>query len=121
MAHGWSTGVTPWLMEQVLGIQSRGAGFSKVDIRPDLIDLQWAQGGEPTPRGMLKVDIRKDNGYKTTIDLPKGTVARVSLPVSAPNEAISVNGAKQTGETAENGKREVVLLRTSGRFELLSH
>jgi len=88
LAHGWSSGVTPWLMEQVLGIQPRGAGFSEVDIRPDLVDLKWAQGGEPTPRGILKVDIRKDNGYKTTIDLPPGTIARVSLPVSAPGEAI---------------------------------
>jgi len=121
LAHGWSSGVTPWLMEQILGIQPREAGFSEVDIRPDLIDLQWAQGGEPTPRGILKVDIRKDNGYKTTIDLPPGTVARVSLPVSAAGEAISVNGTKQTGEAAENGKREIVFLRTAGHFELLSH
>jgi len=121
LAHGWSSGVTPWLMEQVLGIQPRGAGFSEVDIRPDLIDLQWARGGEPTPRGILKVDIRKDNGYKTTIDLPPGTIARVSLPISAPGEAISVNGTKQTGEAAENGKREIVILRTAGHFELLSH
>jgi hypothetical protein len=121
LAHGWSTGVTPWLMEQVLGIQPRGAGFSEVDIRPDLIGLQWAQGGEPTPRGMLKVDIRKDNGYKTTIDLPSGTIARVSLPVSGPGEAVTVNGTKQTGESAESGKRAIVFLRTAGHFELLSH
>jgi hypothetical protein len=121
LAHGWSSGVTPWLMEQVLGIQPRGAGFSEVDIRPDLIDLQWAQGGEPTPRGMLKVDIRKDNGYKTTIDLPPGTIARVSLPVSALGEAITVNGIKQTGESAESGKRAIVFLRTAGHFELRSH
>jgi len=121
LAHGWSTGVTPWLMEQILGIQARGAGFSEVDIRPDLIDLQWAQGGEPTPRGILKVGIRKDNGYKTTIDLPPGTVARVSLPVSASGESISVNGIQQAGEAAEDGKREIVTLRTAGHFELLSH
>ena len=121
LAHGWSSGVTPWLMEQVLGIQPRGPGFSEVDIRPDLIDLQWAQGGEPTPHGMLKVDIRKDNGYKTTIDLPPGSVARVSLPVSSPREPIMVNGTRQTGEAEEDGKREVVTLRTAGRFELLSH
>jgi hypothetical protein len=120
LAHGWSTGVTPWIMEQILGIQPRGAGFSEVDIRPDLIGLEWAQGGEPTPRGMLKVDISK-NGYKTAIDLPSGTVARVSLPVSAPGEAISVNGENHAGKAAEEGRREIVLLRTPGHFELLSH
>ncbi|MHB1744789.1 MAG: hypothetical protein ACYCRE_08455 [Acidobacteriaceae bacterium] len=44
--HGWSTGIMPWLMEQVLGIHATGSGFSTVDIRPDLIDLQWAKGGD---------------------------------------------------------------------------
>jgi len=118
LAHGWSSGVTPWIMEQILGIQSRGPGFSVVDIRPDLLGLDWARGGEPTPRGMLVVDIRKD---KTIVDLPTETVARVSLPVSNPDEAIWVNGTRQTGEAAEGGKRKIVLLKTAGRFELASH
>jgi hypothetical protein len=121
LAHGWSTGVTPWIMEEIVGIHARGGGFSEVDIRPDLLDLQWAQGGEPTPRGMLKVEIHKENGYKTTIDLPPGTVARVSLPVSSRNETITVNGAKQAGEAAENGQRKIVVLSTAGHFELISH
>jgi hypothetical protein len=121
LAHGWSTGVTPWIMEEIAGIHARGGGFSEVDIRPDLLDLQWAQGGEPTPRGMLKVEIHKENGYKTTIDLPPGTVARVSLPVSSRNETITVNGAKQAGEAAENGQRKIVVLSTAGHFELISH
>jgi alpha-L-rhamnosidase len=121
LAHGWSSGVTPWIMEQILGIQPRGAGFSEVDIRPDLLGLEWAQGGEPTPRGMLKVGIRKDNGFKTTIDLPAGTVARVSLPVSAPSAAITVNRTKQAGEAAENGTRAIVVLKDPGHFELVSH
>lgn len=121
LAHGWSTGVTPWIMEEILGIHALGGGFSEVDIRPDLLDLQWAQGGEPTPRGMLKVEIRKDNGYKTTIDLPPGTVAHVSLPVSSRSEAITVNGTKQTGEAAEDGQRKIVVLSTAGHFELMSH
>ncbi|HUH62401.1 MAG TPA: hypothetical protein VLZ50_05355, partial [Terracidiphilus sp.] len=94
--------------------------FSEVDIRPDLLDLAWAQGGEPTPRGILKLDIRKENGYKATIDLPEGIVARVSLPVSSPGEAIWVNGARQAGESAEGGKRRVVTLKTAGHFELQS-
>jgi hypothetical protein len=118
LAHGWSSGVTPWIMEQILGIQPRGAGFSEVDIRPDLVDLEWAKGGEPTPRGMLVVDIRKD---KTMIELPPGTVARVSLPVSVRDEAIWVNGIKQTGEPAEGGKRKTVFLRTAGHFEFVNH
>ncbi len=121
LAHGWSSGVTPWLMEQILGIQPRGPGFSDVDIRPDLIDLGWVQGGEPTPRGMLKVEIRKENGLKTTVDLPPGTIARISLPVSTAGAPVTVNGEKQNGETTENGSRVIIVLKTAGHFELLSH
>ena len=118
LAHGWSSGVTPWIMEQILGIQPRGAGFSQVDIRPDLLGLEWSKGGEPTPRGMLIVDIRKD---RTMIDLPPATVARVSLPISAPDQEIWVNGTKQNGEAAEDGKRKIVWLRNAGHFDLASH
>ncbi|MFP5266677.1 MAG: alpha-L-rhamnosidase C-terminal domain-containing protein, partial [Acidobacteriota bacterium] len=82
LAHGWSSGVTPWLMEQVIGIKATGPGFSTVNIRPDLLDLSWAEGGEPTPRGMLKVSIHKQDGYTTEVDLPAATTATVSVPVS---------------------------------------
>ncbi len=125
LAHGWSSGVTPWLMEQVLGIHASGSGFSTVDIRPDLIDLQWARGGEPTPRGMLSVDIRKDDirkdgGYMTAIDLPPGTVANVSVPVPSPNAQVTVNGSAESSTPAEDGARAVVVLRTAGHYEIES-
>ncbi len=120
LAHGWSSGVTPWLMEQVLGIHATGPGFSTVDIRPDLIDLQWAKGGEPTPRGMLGVEIRKSNGYLTTIDLPAGTVASVSVPVTAPSAQVTVNGKAESTTPAENGARAVVLLQSAGHYEIES-
>jgi alpha-L-rhamnosidase len=39
LAHGWSTGPTAWIMEEILSIQPTAAGFSSVDIRPDLAGL----------------------------------------------------------------------------------
>ena len=122
LAHGWSSGVTPWLMEEVLGVHARGAGFSQVDIRPDLIDLTYAKGGEPTPRGILGVNIKKvaDTGLRVGIDLPAGTVARVSLPVSAGAKTISVNGKAMSATPDEGGSRAVVLLDRAGHYELSS-
>lgn len=119
LAHGWSSGVTPWLMEQVLGIRAIGAGFSTVDIRPDLIDLAWAKGGEPTPRGMLDVSLKKE-GQNTAIslDLPSGTEARVSVPVASSNAQVTVNGQKTQSEPAENGTRAVVTIRQAGHYEI---
>jgi alpha-L-rhamnosidase len=116
LAHGWSSGVTPWLMEQILGIHSTGPGFSAVDIRPDLVDLQWVRGGEPTPRGVLKVSMRKDPEMETTIDLPPGTEAHVSVPVSRNSGSVLVNGLPQTGASSENGTRVTVTLLTEGHY-----
>jgi hypothetical protein len=119
MAHGWSSGVTPWLMEQILGIHSTGPGFSTVDIRPDLIDLDWAKGGEPTPRGMLNVSLnKKDKGTSVGIDLPAETEAHVSMPISDVSAQVVVNGKLQASTPAENGARAIVVLNQPGHYEI---
>lgn len=120
LAHGWSSGVTPWLMSQVLGIQPTAGGFAKVDIRPDLLGLQWAKGGEPTPHGMLSVSIRNDNGYVTTIDLPPDVQARVSVPVSVAGAEVLVNGKPMASTPEEGGQRAVVVLSGQGSYTVAS-
>ncbi|HUY81665.1 MAG TPA: alpha-L-rhamnosidase C-terminal domain-containing protein [Acidobacteriaceae bacterium] len=122
LAHGWSSGVTPWLMEQVLGIHSTGQGFSTVSIRPDLLDLKWVRGAEPTPRGLLGVAIKKDgtSGTLTSIDLPADTVARVSVPVTSATAQVLVNGKAVKGASAEGGHRRVVVLKTAGHYAIES-
>jgi len=117
LAHGWSSGVTPWLMEEVLGIHATGPGFSSVDIRPDLIDLAWAKGGEPTPRGMLNVSLKKqDAGTAIELDLPAGTDARVSVPVKNEGARITVNGHAVQSESAENGMRGIITINQAGHY-----
>lgn len=120
LAHGWSSGVTPWLMRQVLGIDPTAGGFAKVNIRPDLIDLKWARGGEPTPHGMLTVSIRNFNGYVTTVNLPADVQARVSVPVSSAHAGVTVNGKTMNSTPAENGKRAIVTLSGKGTYTLRS-
>jgi hypothetical protein len=119
LAHGWSSGPTAWLMEEVLGIQPTGAGFSTVDIRPDLVDLEWARGAEPTPHGLLKVDAKKtSSGMEVAVDVPEGVVARVSLPVTAGTAHVTVNGKAQDATPAENATRTVVTLTAAGHYVL---
>jgi hypothetical protein len=105
LAHGWSAGPTAWLMEQVLGINPTGPGFSTVDIRPDLVGLDWVRGAEPTPRGLLKVEVR---GGATTVDVPEGVVARVSVAA----KEVAVNGASSASTASEGGARRIVELKT---------
>ena len=119
LAHGWSAGPTAWLMEEVLGIQPTGAGFNTVDIRPDLVDLEWAKGAEPTPKGLLEVDLRKTpTGPAITIDIPEGVVARISVPVSQTTAQVTVNGNAMQATAAENGTRKMVTLSNAGHYSI---
>jgi alpha-L-rhamnosidase len=119
LAHGWSAGPTPWLMEQILGIQPTAGGFSQVTIRPDLAGLAWAKGAEPTPHGLLKVSLEQKAGLQTIIDLPADEVATVLIPVPHPGQGVLVNGNAATDvKPAEDGTRAVVVLNTPGHYVL---
>jgi alpha-L-rhamnosidase len=118
LAHGWSSGPTYWLMEQILGIRPVAEGFSETVIRPDLVDLQWARGHEPTPHGLLKVDLRKDAGLHAAIDVPEGVRATVLFPVAHGADHVMVNGAAKEGPLAEDGARMAITLDAPGHYEL---
>lgn len=106
-------------MEEVLGIQPTGAGFSTVDIRPDLIDLSWAKGAEPTPHGLLQVAAQKSaNGMNVSIDLPEGIVARVSVPVGLAKSVLLVNGHPEKVLSAEEGSRGIVVFSHAGHYDV---
>ncbi|MGA8110916.1 MAG: alpha-L-rhamnosidase C-terminal domain-containing protein [Acidobacteriaceae bacterium] len=126
LAHGWSAGPVYWLTEQVLGIQPTAAGFSKTTIRPDLVDLAWARGVEPTPQGLLRVDLRRTDKRITenqenldaVIDLPDGVEATVLFPVSPGTNRVLVNGTPREATPAEDGSRLAVALDHAGHYEL---
>jgi hypothetical protein len=105
-------------MEEVLGVQPTGAGFATVNLRPDLVDLQWARGAVPTPRGLIKVDMRKRPGAtEVAVDLPQGVVVRLSVPVSGAGVTrVHVNGDSVSAESAEGGARRVVVLDHAGHY-----
>ncbi len=119
LCHGWSSGPTAWLMEQVLGIEPHGAGFSKVSIRPDLVGLDWARGTEPTPVGPIKVNLHRIGaGLEAELSLPPGVDAEVSMPASRGATEVKVNGQEVPGISAENGTRLLIRLNTSGIYKL---
>ncbi len=73
--HGWSSGPAAWILEHVLGVTIVGKGGSEVRVAPFLGDLEWCEGAYPTPRGVVKVSVRKrpDSTLDVKIDAPKGT------------------------------------------------
>ncbi len=72
--HGWSSGVTAWLTENVLGIQIVEPGCKTLKIEPHLGKLEWVEGTFPTPEGVVTVKHTKqpDGKIKTEVDAPKG-------------------------------------------------
>lgn len=74
LCHGWASGVTPWLTENVLGVRILEPGCSRLEIRPHLGDLTWAKGTFPTPYGTVSITHRKqkDGSVKTDVKAPAG-------------------------------------------------
>lgn len=75
LCHGWASGPTAWLSQEVLGVQILQAGCRVVRIEPHLGDLQWAEGIFPTPNGPLKIRHEQHDGKVTsTIAAPAGII-----------------------------------------------
>lgn len=75
MAHGWSSGPTAWLTENVLGTTPASPGYDIVSIRPHLSGLKYAQCSVPTPHGVIAMRIDRQKG--SAFDLPTGVTADV--------------------------------------------
>ena len=73
LCHGWASGVTPWLSENVLGVKILEPGCKKIKVEPHLGDLEWAKGTYPTPYGEITVSHVKqaDGSIETTVDAPE--------------------------------------------------
>jgi hypothetical protein len=117
LAHGFSSGPTAWCLEEILGIRSTGPGFRTVDIRPDLIGLSYARGAEPTPRGLLKVDVTP---LEIIVDIPEGVTATVSVPIANLSAKVLVNGIAEPTLLSEANTRAVVTLAQAGHYTLES-
>jgi hypothetical protein len=81
LAHGWSSGVTTWLTQAILGVRPVEPGMRRVSIRPDLSGLAWARGKVPTPRGPIAVSVTREGvQWHAEVTLPSGTRADFALP-----------------------------------------
>src|SRR5580692_6894546 len=103
-------------MEEMLGIQPEDAGFKKVTITPDLMGIAWARGAEPTPNGLLKVEVRQEKGMVLTVDIPNGVNAEVALPAVSQGGQVSVNGNAESVKLSEDGTRGTVTIDKPGHY-----
>jgi alpha-L-rhamnosidase len=74
LCHGWASGPTAWLSQNVLGVRPLEPGCKRVRVAPQLGNLKWAEGTYPTPLGPIRVrhDRKADGTIASTIDSPPG-------------------------------------------------
>lgn len=73
-SHAWSAHPNYGLLATVLGIRPAEPGFRSVIIKPELGDLEFAEGTLPHEKGLIKVALKRnsDNGIEAEITLPEG-------------------------------------------------
>ena len=74
LCHGWSAGPASWCINRVLGIRVADVGCRTVEVRPDLGDLEWAEGTMALP-----------DGNSIFVRAERGRDGRPSLTVRAPD------------------------------------
>lgn len=60
LCHGWASGVTPWLSENVLGLKVLEPGCRLIEAEPKLGGLKWVRGSFPTPYGEVRLSARQE-------------------------------------------------------------
>lgn len=80
--HGWSAGPAHLLPAYLLGVTPTAPGYRTVAIRPDLGDLDWAEGTIPTPHGDIQISLTGPVSGRVT--LPPGVTGTLHLPGRAP-------------------------------------
>ena len=69
LCHGWSSGVVPFFIEEIVGLKILEPGFKKIAVRPDLGGLKYISAKIPTPYGVMNIEVK--NG-KADVVLPNG-------------------------------------------------
>lgn len=71
--HAWGSHPAYHLLTGVAGIRPDAAGFARVRVAPQPGGLRRIEAGVPSPRGLVRADLRFDGGRVAgTVTLPEG-------------------------------------------------
>ena len=106
--------VGEWLYRTVGGIDTDGAGYSKILIAPQIGgDMTWAKSTFNSIHGRIESSWKLQKG-KLTLDvtIPPNTTATIDVPTSDPKSVVESGGAKGTETTSSAAVYKV----GSGRY-----
>lgn len=91
--HAWSATPIYELLSEVLGVTPGAAGWKRVNIRPTVWDLTWAEGSVPTPFG--NVHVRWDvvgESLQLSATGPSDVPITVHMPDGSIYESVGATG-----------------------------
>ena len=97
-SHAWGAAPANLIPRGLMGIEPLEAGFSKVQIKPQIGTLSRASVKLPTIKGAVSVSVTKGSSYEIDVTLPAGVTAKVyikdygSLGTKVTLDGTSVNG-----------------------------
>ncbi|MFB3904832.1 MAG: alpha-L-rhamnosidase C-terminal domain-containing protein [Acidobacteriota bacterium] len=75
--HAWSASPNYEFLATVAGVEPREPGFRSVLVRPHLGSLPWVKAKIAHPKGIIEVDLKKENANLAgTVILPEGVSGR---------------------------------------------
>ena len=114
-----------WMFRSMLGIDSDGAGFRKIVMKPELgAGVTWAKGHYDSINGRIESNWEiEDGNFQWSIVVPPNTMATVYVPAQKIEE-VSVDGqmggSSSDMEFLRMEKDRAVFKVGSGRYEFVS-
>ena len=100
-SHGWCSTPLVQMSARILGVTPASPGFKTIAIRPEVCDLQWAQGRVPTPPGDVTVAWQfGTNRLDLDVIVPAGTTAQVTVPVDRFESPVITLDGEPAGRSA---------------------
>lgn len=92
--HAWSGGGLTMMHQYIAGVQPTSPGFKTYAVAPQMGPLKELHTRVPTTFGPIDLELKKSEEGLLTMDLksPRGTTARVVLPVVEKARTLTVNG-----------------------------
>lgn len=97
-SHAWGSAPANLIPRGLMGIEPLEAGFSKIQIKPQIGTLSQASVKVPTLRGAISVSVTKGATYEISVTIPHGATAKVYVKdYGALGPSVTVDGAVTTG------------------------
>ena len=102
-SHAWGAAPANLIPRALMGIEPIEAGFSKIQIKPQIGTLTSASVKMPTRKGPISVSVTKGSTYKISVTIPALATAKIYVKdYGSLGTTVSVDGASASGTVEGN-------------------